>query len=160
MNSAMKYEPTGPIHGKILVIDDNPVIQRAVYLMFRDRGYKILMSGDIADALSVVRYERPNLILMDINFAEENSLPGATDGFSATEWLHQIPDAAKLPVVIISSSKPEEIEARALAAGAVGYLQKPFDSEKLFALVKKHIPTRSRKLADNLGDALKLVTTC
>ncbi len=160
MNTAMKYEPTGPVHGKILVIDDNPVIQRAVYLMFRDRGYKILMSGDIADALSVVRYERPNLILMDINFAAENSLPGADDGFSATEWLHQIPDAEKLPVVIISSSDPEEVEARALAAGAVGVLQKPFDSEELFALVKKYIPTRSRRLADNLGDALKLVTTC
>ncbi len=156
----MKYEPTGPIHGKILVIDDNPIIQRALFLMFHDRGYKILMSGDIADALSVVRYERPNLILMDIHFAKENSLPGVLDGFSATEWLHQIPDAETVPVVIISSCEPEAVEARALAAGAVGYLQKPFASEKLFALVKKYIPTRSRRLADNLGDALKLVTTC
>ena len=156
----MKYEPTGPIHGKILVIDDNPIIQRAVYLMFRDRGYKILMSGDIADAMSVVRYEHPNLILMDINFDTHSSLLEAGDGFSATEWLHQIPEAQELPVVIISSAEAEEAEPLALLAGAVAYLQKPFDPEKLFALVKKYIPTRSRRLADNLGDALKLVTTC
>lgn len=160
MISAMKYEPTGPVHGKILVIDDNPIIQRAVYLMFRDRGYKILMSGDLGDALSVVRHERPNLILMDINFAEDHQLAGVVDGFSATEWLHKIPEAGKLPVVIISSSNSEETEPRALAAGAVAFLQKPFDTEKLFALVRKYIPARRRKLADNLGDALKLVTTC
>lgn len=156
----MKYEPTVPVHGKILVIDDNPIIQRAIYLMFRARGYKILMSGDIADALSVVRYERPNLILMDINFATENSLLGADDGFSATEWLHQIPEAANLPVAIISSSPTAEVEARALAAGAVEVLQKPLDSEKLFRLVHKYIPISRRRLAGNLGDALKLVTTC
>ena len=155
----MKYEPTGPVLGKILVIDDNPIIQRAVYLMFRDRGYKILMSGDIADALSVVRHEHPNLILMDIHFAEGNSLPDA-DGFSATEWLHQIPEAENLPVVIISSIPAQEAEPRALAAGAVAFLQKPFNAEMLFALVRKYIPVRRRQLADNLGDALKLVTTC
>ncbi len=156
----MKYEPTGQVHGKILVIDDNPVIQRAVYLMFRDRGYKVLMSGDIADALSVVRYEHPQLILIDINFPTDHSLIEPSDGFSATEWLHQIPEAKNLPVIIISSSTAEESEPRALAAGAVAFLQKPFDAEKLFALVKKYIPSRSRRLADNLGDALKLVTTC
>jgi CheY-like chemotaxis protein len=160
MNTAMKYEPTGPTHGKILVIDDNPHIQRAVFLLFRDRGYKILMSGNIADALSVVRSERPNLILMDLSFATQNSVTGASGAFSATEWLNQIPDAEKLPVVISSSINSEAIEGRALAAGAVGYLQKPFDSEKLFMFAKKHVPTRSRRLADNLGDALKLVTTC
>ena len=157
---AMKYEPTGPVHGKILVIDDNPIIQRAVYLMFRDRGYKVLMSGDFADALSVVRYEHPNLILIDINFSAGNSILNADDGFSATDWLLQIPEAKDLPVIIISSTSPAEAEARALAAGAVAFLQKPFDSEKLFALVKKYIPARRRRLADNLGEALKLVTTC
>jgi CheY-like chemotaxis protein len=143
-----------------LVIDDNPIIQRAVYLMFRDRGYKILMSGDIADALSVVRHERPNLILLDINFPAESSQLENGDGFSATEWLHQIPEAENVPVVIISGAAAEEAEPRALASGAVAFLQKPFDHEKLFALVKKYIPVRRRKLADNLGDALKLVTTC
>jgi CheY-like chemotaxis protein len=156
----MKYEPSGPVHGKILVIDDNPVIQRAVYLMFRDRGYKILMSGDIADALSVVRYEHPNLILMDLNFPAAHSLLDAGDGFSATEWFHQIPEAKALPVVIISTASAAEAAPKARAAGAVGYLQKPLDPEKLFALVQKYIPARSRRLANNLGDALKLVTTC
>jgi CheY-like chemotaxis protein len=160
MNPAMKYEPTSPIHGKILVIDDNPIIQRAVYLLFRDRGYKILMSGDIADALSVVRYEHPQLVLMDINFPTDNSLLDSGNGFSATGWFHQIPEAKELPVVIISSASAEEAEPKALAAGAIAYLQKPFDAEKLFALVQKYIPARSRRLADNLGDALKFVTTC
>ena len=156
----MKYEPTGPVHGKILVIDDNPIIQRAVYLMFRDRGYKVLMSGDFTDALSVVRHEHPNLILMDINFPDGNPFTGASDGFSAIDWLHEIPEARNLPVIIISGTGSKEAEPRALAAGAVAFLQKPFDHEKLFALVKKYIPGRNRRLADNLGDALKLVTTC
>ncbi len=156
----MKYEPTGPVHGKILVIDDNPIIQRAVHLMFRDRGYKVLMSGDIADALSVVRYEHPQLILIDVNFPGDHCLLEASDGFTATEWFHQIPEAKGIPIIIISNDSVEESEPKALAAGAVAFLQKPFDTEKLFALVKKYLPVRRPRLANSLGEALKLVTTC
>jgi CheY-like chemotaxis protein len=142
------------------VIDDNPIIQRSVYLMFRDRGYKVLMSGDVADALSVVRYEHPHLILLDLNFPAGHALHDNGDRFSIPGLFHQIPEAKELPIVIISNTSAEEAEARALAAGAVAFLQKPLDADKLFALVQKYIPARSRRLADNLGDALKLVTTC
>ena len=43
----MVTKPAVPVRGKLLVIDDNPIIQRAVYFALRDHGYKVLMCGEV-----------------------------------------------------------------------------------------------------------------
>jgi CheY-like chemotaxis protein len=134
----MKHEPTGPVLGKILVIDDNPIIQRAVYFQFRDEGYKVLMSGDITESLTIVRTEKPDVILLDINFpADITSGSGVRDGFWAINWLNKMDEAKGIPIIIISSDSPAESEPRALAAGAVAFFPKPLDKDKLLATVQK-----------------------
>jgi CheY-like chemotaxis protein len=134
----MKHEPAGPVPGKILVVDDNPIIQRTVYFQFRDQGYKVLMAGDITSALTIVRTEKPDVILLDINFPADFSAGGETrDGFWAINWLHKMEEAKGIPVIIISSASPAESEPRALAAGAVTFFPKPLDKDKLLAAVQK-----------------------
>jgi len=44
------------------VIDDNPIIQRAVYFALRDHGYKVLMCGELAGSMDIIRSERPDLV--------------------------------------------------------------------------------------------------
>jgi CheY-like chemotaxis protein len=134
----MKSEAAQPIAGKILVIDDNPVIQRAVYFQFRDQGFKVLMSGDITEALTVVRQEKPDVILLDINFPNEYSVTGEErNGFWATGWLRKMEESKNIPVILISSANPAESEPRALAAGAAAFLPKPLDKDKLLATIQK-----------------------
>jgi len=101
----MTPQPAAPIKGKILVIDDNPIIQRAVYFQFRDQGYKVLMSGDITGALVLVRQETPDVILLDINFPNEYSTTSEPrDGFWATKWLQKMDEAKNIPWVPWRSS--------------------------------------------------------
>ena len=122
---------------KVLVIDDNPIIQRSVYFTLRDKGFTVLMAGTVSDAFNLIRQQRPDLILLDLNFPVEASdfAGSAWDGFTAIEWLRRTGDFNHIPVIVISGTKAEESRPRALAAGAVAYLEKPLDSETLQAAV-------------------------
>lgn len=129
----MNPAPATASLGKILVIDDNPIIQRTIYFALRDKGYTVLMSGEIAEALIVVRKERPNVILLDINFPVDASVGGGggRDGFWALDWLHRMDEARGVPVIIISSDDPATASPRAQAAGAAAYLHKPINKDDL-----------------------------
>jgi CheY-like chemotaxis protein len=122
--------------GKILVIDDNPIIQRTIYFALRDKGYKVFMSGEIAGALNLVRKEKPDLILLDINFPPEASVGGdGHDGFWALDWMQRMDEVKGIPIIIISGDAPEKSKPRALAAGAAGYFHKPINKDELAATI-------------------------
>jgi CheY-like chemotaxis protein len=141
----MNPAPPNITSGKILVIDDNPVIQRSMYFALRDRGYTVLMSGQISEALKIVRRERLDAILLDLNFPP-NASAGAnaiSDGFWALDWMQRMDEIKDIPVIIISSDAPEKSKAHALAAGAVAYFQKPIDKYELVATVEELLAHKS-----------------
>jgi two-component system response regulator GlrR len=118
--------------GKILVVDDNPIIQRTIYFVLRDRGYQVSICGELAEALSLVQKEKPNLILLDINFPLDAEIgTGVRDGFSALAWMQRMEELKGVPIVIISSDDPITASPRAQAAGAAGYLHKPISKDML-----------------------------
>ena len=123
--------------GKILVIDDNPIIQRTMYFALRDKGYQVIMTGEISAALKIIREERLDVILLDINFPVDASTGGNAmrDGFWALDWMHRMEEAKGTPIIIVSSDPPEKSKAHALAAGAAAYFQKPIDKQQLTATV-------------------------
>jgi CheY-like chemotaxis protein len=132
----MNTAAAGSTPGRILVIDDNPIIQRTMYFVLRDRGYQVFMSGEIADALNLVRKEKPNLILLDINFPPDAEAGGGErDGFWALAWMRQMDELKGVPIVVISSDDPASASPRAQAAGAAAYLHKPISKETLFLTV-------------------------
>ena len=130
----------------ILVIDDNPIIQRSLYFALRDSGYKVAASGEIAEALNLVRMDKPDLILLDINFPADASAGGGAmrDGFGALEWMRRMDEIKGVPIVIISSDDPVSASPRAQAAGADAYLHKPISKQDLVLtvaeLLKDHHP--------------------
>ena len=134
---AMNSAPAMPVLRKLLVVDDNPIIQRAVYFALRDKGFLVLMAGTIADGLNLIHQQKPELVLLDLNFASDSADFGgsAWDGFTAMEWLRRTGDCANIPIIVISGTDPEASRPRALAAGAVAYLPKPFDRQDLVAAV-------------------------
>jgi CheY-like chemotaxis protein len=123
--------------GKILVVDDNPIIQRAVYFALHDRGYVVLMCDELSEAMTIVRKERPDLILLDIHFPLDPTTGGSgvSDGFGALAWMRRMDEIKDVPIVIISSDDPASASPRAQAAGAAGYLHKPFDKGQLVLTV-------------------------
>jgi len=130
----------------VLVIDDNPIIQRSIYFVLRDHGYKVSMSGEIADALNIVRKERPSLILLDINFPPDASAGGggARDGFWALGWMRRMDEVKNVPIVIISSDDPATASPRAQAAGADAYLHKPINKDLLILTVAELLKNNPR----------------
>ena len=124
--------------GKILVIDDNPIIQRSVYFTLRDKGFAVLMTGDITDAMKIMRREKPDLVLVDLTFPADASTIGGPlhDGFFIIDWIKRTADVQKSRVVIISATAPEQYQERANAAGVLACFQKPLDKEKLLAAVQ------------------------
>jgi CheY-like chemotaxis protein len=133
----MQPATTIPPPGKILVIDDNTIIQRTVQLALKDLGYQVLLAGEIADALRIVRAEKPVLILLDINFPLDPSVfsGGLRDGFWALEWMRHMDEVKGTPVIVISGDDPATARPRALAAGAAAYLHKPISKDELAATV-------------------------
>jgi CheY-like chemotaxis protein len=130
--------PTIPASGKILVIDDNPIIQRAVYFALRDNGYQILMTGDISEAMKIIRREQPDLVLVDLSFPlDTGNINGPLqDGFYVIDWIQRTPEVKKSPIIIISSTEPAQYQERAVAAGVRACFQKPLDKRKLLASVQ------------------------
>ena len=134
-------QPVAPA-GKILVVDDNPIIQRAVYFQFREHGFKVIMASDLTESINTIRVERPDVILLDINFPAEGTTAGARDGYWAIGHLRRTDDTKNIPIIVMSTAKPEEVEPRALAAGAVAFFPKPIDKDKLLAKIQQLMADR------------------
>ena len=110
----------------ILVVDDEPEVLRYVRDVLRAAGYPTLSTGDHRELSSLIRAEKPQLVLLDL------MLPG-TDGIKLME---QVPELADLPVVFISAYGRDETIASALEAGAADYIVKPFSPTELTARVR------------------------
>jgi CheY-like chemotaxis protein len=130
--------PTTSTKGKILVIDDNPIVQRTVYFPLRDKGYQVLLAGDVSEAMKIIRREKPDLIFVDLTFPlDGGNINGPLqDGFFVIDWIHRTPEVKKSPIVIISSTELAKYQDRAAAAGVRACFQKPLDKEKLLATVQ------------------------
>lgn len=119
---------------KILVADDDPVILQALSLKLKSRGYEVITANDCSGALSATRKEKPDLMLLDVNFPQD--VGGvAWNGFLMTQWLRGVDYGRNLPVIVMSANDRAEYKDRASAAGATAYLRKPIDSNELLASI-------------------------
>jgi CheY-like chemotaxis protein len=119
---------------KILVVDDNPVILQVLLLALKPRGYKVFTAVDGPEAFTLVRREKPDLILLDIFFPPDIFQSGNTwDAFLIMHWLQRMggPHAWSTPVFVMSGAEPGEFRDRCLAAGAAKYFQKPIKISEL-----------------------------
>src|SRR5690348_4285050 len=128
-------QPAG-LPPKILVVDDNEVIVKTLSLKLKGAGYHVATAQDGAEAMSVVRMEKPDLILLDITFPPDVfGVPW--DGFRIMEWLHHLDGPKKIPVIIITGGQEVKNKERALAAGAVAFFNKPINHDDLLKVIQE-----------------------
>ena len=95
-------EPIGQDR-KILVVDDNPVVLKAFELKLGSLGFQVFKATDGAAAVSCARHEKPDVIVLDINFPPEVGSSGLQwDGFNIMQWLQRFKEVADIPVIIIT----------------------------------------------------------
>ena len=110
----------------VLVVDDDPRMLRFVRDALSKAGYAPLVTGEPGELESIIRAERPRLVLLDL------LLPGH-DGIAL---MQEIRERFDLPVIFISAYGRDETVARALKSGAADYLVKPFSPTELIARVR------------------------
>ena len=117
---------------KILVVDDDPDLVRALRLRLRANQYDIATATDGYSAIAAAQKEHPDLILLDLG------LP-AGDGFIVLDRLQKSDTLAGIPVIVLSARDPQNNEQRALKAGAAAYFQKPADNEDLLNVIRTNL---------------------
>jgi CheY-like chemotaxis protein len=121
---------------KILVIDDNPVILKALLPALKSQGHEVYAAMDGPEAFSIARRGKLDLILLDIFFPPDTAQSGNTwDAFLIIDWLRRIGMGDAVPIVIMSGTEPEGIKERCLAAGAAAFLSKPIDTSRLLETI-------------------------
>jgi CheY-like chemotaxis protein len=130
--------PKGPHVPKILVADDSVVILKALAIILKSAGYEVRTAMDGSTAISCVRRDQPDLIILDINFPSDATRAGgiAWDGFLILEWLRRIDEVRDTPIIFITSAEPSKFRERALAAGAVAFFQKPIDQHEMLSVIR------------------------
>ena len=130
---------------KILIVDDDPVIVKAMSLKLVPAGYEVVSAGEGSEAISAARKEKPDLILLDLNFPAD--VGQSWDGFKIIAWLQRVDDAKGTPVIVISGGDAAKYKARAIQAGAVAYLQKPVNNGELLALIGQTLAASAKPAA-------------
>ncbi len=113
---------------KILVIDDDPVIVKYLTSIFTDNGYETCTASDGVQALEITKKEKPDLITLDLEMPEEW-------GTRYYRKLSKDKALKAIPVIVISGMQSRHLSIKDAAA----YLSKPFDPDKLMAVVRKAI---------------------
>ena len=120
---------------KILVVDDDLVIVKALTLKLEASGYTVVSANDGATAVSLVRHEHPDLVILDVNFPPEVGM--SWDGFKITEWFRTRAGAGGVPVIIITGDDSARNQERAASVGAVAFFQKPVNTEELLTTIRE-----------------------
>src|SRR5947209_10163237 len=112
---------------RLLVVDDEPPIQRILRRTLSMGGYDVLVADNGKQAVEMVRLHKPDLILLDL------CLPGEFDGLEVCRKVRQL---AQTPIIILSAITEEKQKVEALDLGADDYLTKPFSNDELQARVR------------------------
>jgi len=118
---------------KILLVDDDPDLVRALRLRLRANNYEIATASDGYGAIAAAQKERPDLIVLDLG------LP-VGDGFVVLDRLQNSDALSGIPVIVLSARDPQNNEDRALKAGAAAFFQKPADNDELLSVIRVSLP--------------------
>jgi DNA-binding response OmpR family regulator len=116
----------------ILVADDNPVNLEVLSTALSAQGFEVLVASDGEMVLEQVRYETPDLILLDA------VMPGI-DGFEACKRLKDDSATRDIPIIFMTALTDSAHKLQGLRLGAVDYLIKPFEQEEVLLRVKTHL---------------------
>ncbi|MDA8218292.1 MAG: response regulator transcription factor [Dehalococcoidales bacterium] len=115
-----------PVGARVLIVDDEPAILRAVRTILARHGFQVETAGTGGQALDRVAYGHPDLILLDLGLPDMDGL----------DVLREVRGRGDVPVVILSVRGAEGEKVKAFDLGADDYLTKPFGMEELVARVR------------------------
>lgn len=114
----------------VLTVDDSKAIRDMVTFTLQPQGYRVVGAADGAEGLNLFRSEPVNLVITDLNMPVMN-------GIDMIRRLRAEPRGAGVPIVMLTTETKPEMKAEGKAAGATGWINKPFDADTLVAVARK-----------------------
>jgi two-component system KDP operon response regulator KdpE len=154
--SELNRQRAGLASKKILIVDDNAVIVRTTSLKLRSCGYAVITALDGAAAIQAAREQKPDLILLDLDFPPDVAHGGNVvwDGLRIMEWLRRLDTDRSIPVIVITGGDPARYKAACMAAGALAFVGKPIDHDSLAATIKLVLEEPAELLVPGKGAVL------
>ena len=116
----------------ILAVDDSSSLRQMVAFSLKAAGYQVVEAVDGQDGLEKAKQQTVDLVLTDQNMPK-------MDGLTLIKSLRGLPAYAKVPILMLTTESSDEMKSKGRAAGANGWLVKPFDPQRLIEVVKKVI---------------------
>ena len=132
---------------KILVIDDEPQIIRALKVNMQARGYEMIAAPNAETGIALAADKHPDVIIVDLGLPDRDGLTVIT---SVRKW-------SNVPILVLSGRTDSKYKITALENGADDYITKPFDVEELFARIRAVSRRREEKIelrTITMGDLL------
>ena len=139
--------------GLVLVIDDEPQIQKLLRVILTHAGYTMIAAGTGKEGLSELVYKKPNAVLLDMGLPD----------MEGSDVLLRIREMSDVAVIMVSVRGQEEVKVKCLENGADDYVTKPFSAVELTArlqavLRRKTTPGIIDEVFDNAGLRLEFNT--
>jgi DNA-binding response OmpR family regulator len=130
---------------KILVVDDEEDLARALKIRLKANGYNVVLASDSVQAFTMANKEKPDLIILDV------MIPGG-GGFVVAERLKQSTATHHIPIIILTGISGGE--ERAYKVGASGYVMKPYHPEKLLETINNALDISGRQIGQTVSDMM------
>ncbi len=128
------------VRARVLLVDDEVSIQRAVGPLLRSRGYDVEVAGTGAEALKLIADRAPDLIVLDLGLPD----------VEGTQVCQRIREHLAVPIIVLSARGAEADKVNALDLGADDYVTKPFGPEELLARIRVAL---RRVLSEDAGES-------
>lgn len=138
--------PEKPPKSSVLIVDDQQRNLQVVATELSSEGFDIVLANCGQSALERVDARVPDLILLDVMMPD-------MDGFEVCRQLKARPITAKIPIIFLSAADEKDIIVRAIEAGGVDYVTKPFNKAELLSRVRSHLALKSAR--DQLEELLE-----
>ena len=118
----------------ILVVDDSPTMRQMVAFTLTNAGYKVVEAGNGKEALTkVTTGTKPDLVVTDLNMPE-------MDGITLIKEIRKNAALKFTPILMLTTESADDKKKAGQAAGATGWIVKPFNPEQMMAVIKKVLP--------------------
>lgn len=125
----------------ILAVDDSSSLRQMVAFTLKSSGFDVIEAVDGQDAIDKLNGRMVDLVLTDQNMPR-------MDGLTLVRHLRTLPHFQSTPILILTTESSDEMKQAGRAAGATGWMVKPFDPRKLIEVIRKVLPATDRSASN------------
>lgn len=117
----------------VLAVDDSKTMRDMVSFTLRGAGYSVVEADNGVNALTALKGQKVDLVITDINMPQ-------MDGITLVKNIRGLPQYAGTPILVLTTEADQKKKDEGRAAGATGWIVKPFSPDKLLQVVAKVCP--------------------